>query len=162
MALFDAFLKLDGIEGESADDKMKNQIQIDSFSLGATQSGTMEHGGGGGAGKVSFQDAHFTGRTDKSGPKLMQACASGQHIGKALLTCREAGGTQEEYLKINFSDILVSSYQVGGSSHGGVLPTQQFSLNFSKIDWEYKEQKSEGSLGGQVKAGWDVKANKKI
>ena len=160
MALFDGFLKLDGIPGESADDKHKGEIKIDSFSCGAVQTGTMAHGGGGGAGKAAIQDAHFTGTFDKSGPKLFQACCSGEHVKDALLTLRKAGGVQEEFLKITLGDIIVSSHQVGGSSEGSI-PNQQFSLNFSKIDFEYKEQQSKGSLGGQVKAGWDVKANKK-
>ena len=60
------------------------------------------------------------------------------------------------------SELLVSSYQTGGSGHGGIIPTDQISINFSKIEFEYKEQKPDGSLGGAVKAGWNVKENKKV
>jgi type VI secretion system secreted protein Hcp len=38
----------------------------------------------------------------------------------------------------------------------------QVSLNYSKIEFEYKEQKPDGSLGGAIKAGYDLKANKKV
>lgn len=161
MAAVDYFLKLDGIPGESTDDKHKGEIDLQSFSFGVSQGGTFSRGGGGGAGKASFQDFHFTKEMDKASPKLMLACATGDHIAKATLVCRKAGGTQEEYLKIEFGDVLVSSYQVGGSSGGGALPTDQFSLNYGKIEQEYKEQTSKGSLAGSVKAGWDLKANKK-
>jgi len=161
MAQVDYFLKIDGIEGESTDDKHKNEIDVLSWSWGETNAGTHSGRGGGGAGKVTMQDFHFVMEANKSTPKLMLNCAAGQHIPKAVLVCRKAGGEQQEYLKITFSDMLISSYQTGGSS-GDVVPVDQVSLNFSKIEFEYKPQKAEGGLGSPVKAGWDVKANKKI
>jgi type VI secretion system secreted protein Hcp len=162
MALFDAFLKIEGIEGESADAKHKGEIDLHSFSWGESNAGTFSVGGGGGAGKVSMQDLHFTMKINKASPKLFLACASGEHIKKATLTCRKAGKDQQEFLKYDLSDILISSYQTGGSSNGSEIPMDQISLNFSKIEMGYKEQKADGTLGGEVKAGWDVKANKKV
>ena len=162
MAAVDYFLKLEGIEGESQDNKHKNEIDIESWSWGETNVGDAAHRGGMGAGKVSMQDFHFVMRVNKSTPKLMEACATGQHYKEASLTCRKAGKDQQEYLKIKLSDYMVSSYQTGGSSGDGVVPVDQVSLNFSKIEFEYKEQKAAGTLGGAVKAGYDVKANKKV
>jgi type VI secretion system secreted protein Hcp len=162
MANVDYFLKIDGIDGESADQKHKNEIDVESWSWGATNAGTHSAGGGGGAGRVSMQDFHFVMKVNKATPKLMLACATGQHIKKAVLNCRKAGGKQEEYLSVTMSDLLVSSYQTGGSAGGDVVPTDQISLNFSKIEFDYKEQKPDGSMGGSVKAGYDVKANIKI
>jgi len=161
MALFDAFLKIDGIEGESADSKHKSEIDIHSFSWGASNAGTFATGGGGGAGKVSMQDFHFTMGVNKSSVKLMLACAGGDHIKSAILTCRKAGKDQQEFFKVTFSDVLVSSFQVGGNE-GATLPIDSISLNFAKAEWEYKEQKADGSLGGAIKAGWDLKLNKKV
>jgi type VI secretion system secreted protein Hcp len=162
MAAVDYFLKLDGIDGESTDHKHKAEIDLESWSWGASQSGTHSGMGGGGAGKVSMQDFHFVMKINKASPKLMLACATGEHIKKAVLTCRKAGSEQQEYLKVTMSDLLVSSYQTGGSAHGDVVPTDQISLNFSKIEFEYKEQKADGTLGGAVKTGYDLKLNKKV
>jgi type VI secretion system secreted protein Hcp len=156
MAIVDYFLKLDGIQGESQDKAHKNEIEIESFSWGATQSGTASHGGGLGAGKVQMQDFHFVMRVNKSSPKLMLACATGEHIKTAILICRKAGKEQQEYLKVTFTDMLVSNYQTGGSA-GDVVPMDQISLNFSKVEIEYKEQKPDGSLGGAIKAFYDMK-----
>jgi len=162
MAAVDYFLKIDGVDGESADHKHKGEIDIESFSWGASQGGSHSSGGGGGAGKVVMQDLHFVMKVSKASPKLMLACASGQHIKKAVLVCRKAGKDQQEFLKISLTDLLVSSYQTGGSGHSEVVPTEQVSINFAKIEVEYKEQKPDGTLGGAVKAGWDVKANKTV
>lgn len=162
MAAVDYFLKIDGIEGESQDHKHKNEIELESWSWGETNSGSHAHGGGGGAGKVSMQDFHFVTKVNKASPKLFLACANGQHIKEGTLTCRKAGTDQQEFLKIKLSDIMVSSYQSGGSAHSDVVPTDQFSLNFAKIEMEYKPQKSDGSLDAPVKAGWNLKENKKV
>ena len=160
MAVVDYFLKIDGIEGESQDSKHKNEIDVQSWSWGESNSGDAAHRGGMGAGKVSMQDFHFTMSVNKASPKLMEACASGEHIKKAVLTCRKAGKDQQEYLKVTLSDLIVASYQTGGSAGSGVVPTDQIGLNFSKIEDEYKEQKPDGTLGGAVKGGWNLKENK--
>jgi type VI secretion system secreted protein Hcp len=55
----------------------------------------------------------------------------------------------------------VSSYQTGGSTGAG-LPNESVSLNFSKIEYEYRPQKPDGSMDSPVKVGYDVKANKKV
>lgn len=158
----DYFLKIEGIEGESQDAKHRGEIEIDSFSFGATQVGAHAGGGGGGAGKVSMQDFHFTMKVNKASPKLFLACATGEHIKKAVLTCRKAGKEQQEFYMVKMEDFLVSSYQTGGSGHGDVIPTDQISLNFAKIEFEYKPQKADGTLDAPVKAGYDLKANKKV
>jgi type VI secretion system secreted protein Hcp len=162
MAAVDYFLKLDGVEGESQDSKHKGEIDLESWSWGESQTGTMAYGGGGGAGKVTMQDFHFVMKVNKASAKLLLACANGEHIKKATLTCRKAGKEQQEFLKITFTDCLVSSYQTGGSGHSDVLPTDQISLNFAKIEFEYKEQLTTGALGGVIKAGYDLKANKAV
>jgi type VI secretion system secreted protein Hcp len=162
MAAADFFLKIDGIEGESLDAKHKGEIPLLSWSFGAAQSGTSSHGSGAGGGKVNFQDFHFVMTVNKSTPKLIEKCADGSHIKQATLVCRKAGGEQQEYLKVTFTDILVSSYQIGGSGGSDLVPSDQISLNFSKIEFEYKEQKADGTLGGAIKTGYDQKLNKKV
>lgn len=167
-AQVDYFLKIDGIDGESADDRHKNEIDILSFSWGANEPGInargplggLRTGGGGGAGKATFQDFHFVKEVDKASPKLMLSTATGQHYPKATLSVRKAGGGQQEFMMITLTDVLVTSYQTGGSQ--GSVPTDQFSLNYSKIEFEYSPQRPDGSLDAPVKAGYDVKANKKI
>src|SRR5437899_8104931 len=142
----DCFLKIDGIEGESADAKHGKEISIESFSFGATQTGTMAFGGGGGAGKANFQDFHFTMKVNKASPKLFLACATGQHIKEATLTCRKAGGGQQEFITWKFSDLLVSSYTDSGHGSGDELPMDSISLNYSKLEVDYKPQKADGSM----------------
>jgi type VI secretion system secreted protein Hcp len=159
MAAVDYFLKIDGIQGESQDAKHKGEIQVESFHWGASNGGSFSFGGGGGAGKAQMQDFSFVMQVNKASPKLMLACATGQHIKQAILTCRKAGKEQQEYLKYTFSDILVSSYNTSGSA-GEVIPTDSITLNYAKIEYEYKEQNAQGGIGGAIKASYDLKQQK--
>lgn len=155
----DYFLKVDGIDGESTDEQHKNEIDIDSYSWGASNPAGRGGGGGGGAGKVSFQDIHFTAKVSKASPKLFLACATGQHIKEAVLTARKSGENQFEFLEIRLKDVQITSYQ-NGSSAGDVVPTDQFSLNFATIEYKYVPQNADGRPGTPVMATYDLKANK--
>ena len=135
----DYFLKIDSIPGESLDAKHKGEIDVQAWSWGETNPvPPSAPGDGGGAGKVQMQDFNFTARMSKASPNLMLACASGKHFKSAVLT-----------------------YQTGGAE-GEVVPMDSVSLNFSKIQVEYKQQNPDGSLGASIKAGWDVKQNKQF
>ncbi len=155
----DYFLKINGIPGESQDATHKDEIQLESWSWGESNSGSSAAGGGGGAGKVSMNDFSFTMPVNKASPLVFQACATGQHISDALLTCRKAGEKQQEYLKIAFTDLLISSYQTGGSA-GNEIPTEQISFNFAKIEFTYAPQNKDGSLGTAIIKNYDLKAQK--
>ena len=159
MAAVDYFIKFDGIKGESADSKHKDEIDVESWSFGETHAGTTGAGGGGGAGKVTMQDFQFVMKLNKASPALMKACATGQHIKTATLAGRKAGKGQQEYLTFKFRDVLISSFQTSGSGEAPV-PTDWVSFNFAKVEVEYKPQKADGSLGAGVEFRYDLKANK--
>ena len=162
MALFDAFLKIDGIEGESLQKGHEKEIEISSFSWSEQNTGSFAGNLGGGSGKVSMQDFHYTVPINKSSPKLFLACATGEHIKSATLTVRKAGKTQQEFLKWKFTDLLISSYNTGGSGGSDVIPIDQVSFNFTKIEVSYAPQKQDGSLDAAIPAGYDLKAGVKI
>lgn len=155
MAAVDYFLKIKGVEGDATAEGHTSEIQVESWSWGETNSGSAGAGPGQGTGKVSMMDFHFVMKANKATPKLFLACATGDHFTDATLACRKAGQKQQDYMTIKMTDVLISSYQTGGS-HGEILPVDQISLNFAKIEMEYKPQKADGSLGSAINAGWDL------
>jgi len=125
------FLKLDGIDGESADKQHKGEIELSSFSIGT--SAPHASAGGSGAGKVSFSSFTITKSIDKASPQLFKAAATGKHFNKATVEfVRKAGRGQQEYLEYKLTSVLVSSIQDGTSGSG--RPTEQISFNFAKIE----------------------------
>jgi type VI secretion system secreted protein Hcp len=104
----------------------------------------------------------YTSRLTSASPKLLVACATGEHIKKAVLTGRRAGKTQFEFLSITFADVLVSAYDTSAVSGEEGVPAAQVSLNFASLRMTYKTQKADGSVGQTIVGGFDFKANKKI
>jgi type VI secretion system secreted protein Hcp len=160
MAL-DFFLQIDGIAGESRDSKHKGAIDVLSWSWGESNIAPHGTGGGGGAGRVAFQDLSFTMPLSKASPALFLACATGQHFKQAKLFVQRAGGKAAgDFLTWTFSDVLVTSYQTG-ASEGQDLPLDSLAMNFSKAQISYKAQKADGSLDTAITAGFDVKTQTK-
>jgi type VI secretion system secreted protein Hcp len=156
----DYFLQIDGIAGESTNAKHKGAIDLLSWSWGETN--TVAHGGGG-AGKVVFQDLHVTAPVSKASPALFLACATGQHFKEAKLSAQRGGGKASgDFLTWTFSDVLISGYQTGGSEAGDTPPIDSVSLNFTNAQISYKAQKPDGSLDAAITAGFDVKTNTKV
>ena len=157
----DQFLKLNGIDGESADDKHKKEIDVLAWSWGMSQSGNTHLGEGSGAGKVSVQDLNITHYIDSASTALALACCKGTHIPDGLLTVRKAGDTPLEYLKITIKDIIVTSVSTGGSGGEDRL-TENFSLNFAEYKVEYTPQTKGGGGGGTKTAANNMQQNKPV
>jgi type VI secretion system secreted protein Hcp len=140
---FDAFLKIDGIDGESTDKTHPNEIEISSFSWGVANTGDGSTGSGGGTGKAALQDFSFSMATSKASPNLMLACASGKHLSQAALTLRRGGF---EFVKIRLADCLVSSYQLAGdntsASEDPNSPHDSMTIRFDKIEFLYAVQRT--------------------
>jgi len=159
MAQEDYFLKIDGVKGESQDDKHKNEIHVSSFSFGVTNSGTGGSNLGSGGGRSNIQDMHFTKTVDSASPNLFIACATGKHFDKATVTVRRAGENPQEYLIYELTEAYISSITTSGHEGGG-LAQESVSLNFSKIKMTYTPQNADGSPGAKNEKTYDVKANK--
>src|SRR2546428_9031240 len=117
----DMFMKLDGIKGESGDDKHKEEIDVLSWSWGLSQSGSAHMGSGAGAGKVNVNDLSFTKYIDKSSPDLYLSCCNGKHLKDAKLVVRKAGENPLEYLIVTMEDVIVSLVNPGGLGGEGRL-----------------------------------------
>lgn len=157
----DMFLELDKIDGEAQDDKMKGKIDILAWSWGMSQSGSTHMGSGSGAGKVNVQDISVTKWVDIASPVLMQKCTLGDHIESGKLTCRKAGGSQLDYVTIEFKDCIVTSVSTGGSGGEDRL-TENVTLNFGQYKVVYTEQTKDGGKGKQPEFAYDIAANKKL
>jgi type VI secretion system secreted protein Hcp len=163
---FDCFIKIDGIPGESTDDKHKDWIEVISFDHKMEQpaSSTASSVGGATAERVNHGTFNFAHLFDKASPKLYEACCTGKHIKEVTVEFCRAGGDKVKYMDIKMEQVLVSKVEENGASTGDSgFPSEKISLSYGKIKWTYTQQKREdGSGGGNVSAGWDLTANKTI
>jgi len=153
----DIFIKIGDIEGESQDKKHTKEIEVMSWSWGVTQAANMSQGGGGGVGKASFSDLSFTHYFDKASPNLWNACVTGKHIPKVILTQRKAGETPQDYLVITMEHVLITNLSPGGSDGAGA-PVENVSLAPAIVNVEYMAQKEDGSLDAGVTFNYNIKA----
>ena len=163
---FDCFLKIDGVDGESQDDKHPKWIELLSFSHGMSQppSVTASSAGGASSGRVNMQDFSIVKHLDSASPKLATACCTGQHIPNVKIEVCRAGGDKLKYMEYKMTNVIVSSVRPGGSAHGGdEVPLEEVAFNFGKIEWTYTPQDRKTGAGlGNISGGWDLQLNKKV
>src|SRR5438093_1577280 len=98
---------------------------------------------------------------DKATPKLMQYASNGAHISKVEVTlCRQAGDKPIAYLKYEFEDVVVTSYEPTGDADGDGLPEEKVGLSYGKIKATYTDSDSTGKALGQIAAEFDRRSGK--
>lgn len=160
----DVYLQIDGIKGESMDDKHRDWIECKSVEWGVTQpkSATASTGGGHTAERAEMTEITITKLADLATPILLQTCAAGKTIPKAKLEFMRADGNGDrvKYFEIQLENVLI----------GGVKPKvgegdfmhENIGLKFSKVKYMYTQQKVSGGAGGNTSGGWDLATNKVV
>jgi type VI secretion system secreted protein Hcp len=159
----DNFIQIDGIPGESTDDKHKDWIEVLSYSFGVSQraSGAAQSASVSAASqRADFQDLSIVKVMDKSSPLIFKACAKGDPIAKVTLELCRAGGDKQKYMEYILEQVIISSYSTGGG--GGGEATESLTFNFGMIKMAYIPVGRDGKPAGNVPAGWDLTANKPI
>ncbi|WP_144817978.1 MULTISPECIES: type VI secretion system tube protein Hcp [Enterobacteriaceae] len=157
----DLFLKIDGITGESQDSNHKGWINIESFTWGASQPGSMSVGGGGGAGKVQYRDLSVLTHIDKATPAIMRYVSIGKHVNKVELSVCKAGGSQIEYCRITLEDVLITNVVFNGTTNRDLIGLS-YQFQASRVKTQYWEQSASGGKGAETQSGWDIKGNKEV
>ena len=158
----DVYLQIDGIKGESMDDKHKDWIECKSVNWGVIQpkSATSSTGGGHTAERCEHEEVVIDKLADLSSPVLLQTCSAGKTIPKAKLEFMRADGQGEriKYFEIELENVLIGA--IKPKVEEGAIIQEKVGLKFSKIKWKYTQQKVTGGAGGNTSGGWDLAANK--
>ena len=154
----DMFLKLDGIQGESLDAKHPNEIEVVSYSWGVTNTGSAVSSR---RGKPHEASLNVVVTTSKATPSLFLHCCTGSHIKTGVITARKAGDAPLDFLHINMTDIVISSYQTGGHG-GGDIPMETVGLTFAKVAVVYTAQSAAGGALQNYSAAFNFLTDRKI
>ena len=158
MAL-DMFLEIKDVKGESRDATHKDLIDILAWSWGVSNAGSAHVGGGIGSGKANFQDISITKYIDLSSSKLLESVSLGTHFPTAKIVVRKAGGKEKlEYYTINLKEVMVTSYQTGGSGGEDRL-TESVTLTFAQVEVKYQAQSKEGAKAGDTTFAYNIAEN---
>jgi type VI secretion system secreted protein Hcp len=138
LAAADAFLKLDGIKGESKAEKHVDEIEVLAWSWGAQGRGTAR----------AFT---LTKSTDTASPKLLDAALNGTRIKNASFVVRRSGERPVDFIRIKLEDVVVSTFEI---SAAGDRPVESVSLTFRKASFEYIPQNANGTAGNPIPMTW--------
>jgi len=108
--------------------------------------------GGSFSGKSQITALVVNRQLDQCSPLLFQAVAMGQHVASVVLTQYDPA-SHLPFLTVTLGTVLVSNYQVGGST-ANPLPGESVAFSFGSIRIDYRSPNG----GGSVHAGWDFTA----
>lgn len=148
-----AFIKFDGVDGEAQDRNHRGWSDLASFAQAIRRIPPSVEGGRWGS--VVFEDLTCVKPLDKSSPRLAEAVASGKTFPKVEIHLTTQFGDQGAiYYACELRNVLVTSYQVGGS--GDATPLESLSLQFEEIKVIYTEYDAAGRKKGDVEFSWKV------
>ncbi|CAN7648640.1 MULTISPECIES: Hcp family type VI secretion system effector [Duganella] len=160
----DVYLYIDGIKGESNDDRHKDWIECKSVSFGVEQpkSATASTGGGHTAERCEHRDIVLSKLADLASPILLQTCSAGRTIPKAKFEFMraDAQGERVKYFEIEIENVLIGA--VSPAVEEGDILTEDVALKFSRVKWKYTQQKISGGAGGNTSGGWDLSSNRVV
>ncbi len=155
-----AYIKYDGVEGEAQDKDHKGWSDILSFSQGIMQPGGAATGPTRRRGDVVMEDVTIVKELDKASPKIAESMCKGKVFPKVEihLTASTTDAGRVTYYAYELKNVLVTSYNVGGSGQAEDVPTEQMSLNFEEIKVTYTENDNTGKKKGNVEYTWKVES----
>lgn len=158
----DAYLHIEGIKGESTDEKHKGWIEIShvTWSIHQPKASTVSSAGGHTNGRAELSNLSFKKLADLSSPLLQQHCAMGKTIPKAKFEFMRADGDGKAicYYTVELDNVMVSAI-TPNSGDGGIIK-EQVHLAYSQMRWKYTQQKVSGGTAGNTSGGWDCTGNK--
>jgi type VI secretion system secreted protein Hcp len=157
----DAYLRFDGIKGESQDHAHKEWIEISGvrWAIQQPKSATASTAGGHTAERAELSEVSFEKLCDLSSPILMQTCAMGKTIPKATLEFMRADGDGNpiKYFEIELDNVLIGT--ISPILGAGILQ-ESIGLKFSQVRWRYTQQRIAGSSAGNTAGGWNLATNR--
>lgn len=155
----DIFVRINGIEAESTDERHPGWMEVLDFRLGVKQkiSATPSSAGGATAGRAEFAPLKFIRLVDKASPKLSLACADGTHIDEIVMELCRAGGDRMTYMTCRLGNCIIKKVSIFGD---GIFPMEMVETDYGRIQWAYTQQnRSGGGPCGQIAAGWNREKN---
>ena len=132
------YLKLGNIKGAATSSQYKDWIEVDAYSWGfsvAVQTTSGSTGNRVSSGKVTPGDLHLTKKQDDSPTQFMIQSLQGKNTDQATLAVtRQSGDGEQKYMEYVMSNVICSSFTTSGTSGDGSQPSENITLNFTKLD----------------------------
>lgn len=151
------FLRIQGIEGESADPDHQGWIDIASFTYGLSRPAGDPTAIGEPQEPANHRGLSLIKGADRATGLLYMHCNSGQPIEEVVLEVTrttEHGISVQEY---RLQDVIVTSVQTAGATRSEARATESVTLHYASVEWTYvRLDPVSGSVISEVAMQWDL------
>ncbi len=157
----DMFLWVDGIPGESLDDKHRDYIDVEAYHCGLSRPGRQFPVEGVPATPVAeHADLTIVKQIDKASPKLFLACCNGQNFKQVRFDTFRTGGAPTPIIRYIMSDVIITAVKPVGSSIGTTpYLMEEISFNYAQIEVRYTPVDASGKPLTEIISKWDRQTN---
>lgn len=167
------YLKLDTIEGESTLKGHEKEIVVLSYEQGVEVATAGGSGSGSSSGRPRFSSVRLRKEVDKASIPMLMACARGQTLRQAIFTFRRGSF---DFYKVTLEDVTITKlFQRAGAGEQYPLSfdalnsgeasdgfLDEATLTYTRIRWEHRAQRPNGSVSTTANAGWDLRTNRPL
>jgi len=145
------FLKIQGIEGESADAGHEGWIDVDSFSYGVSRPA-------GSSAPANHRGITLNKAVDKATPYLYLHCSSGRPLEEVVLEVVRTTADEISVQEYQLRDATVTSINTSVGANA-TRTTERLTISYESIGWTYlKVDPASGSVISEVTVQWDQSA----
>lgn len=148
---FDAFLKIEGVPGESKAPDRTGWIEVHSFQWVTPPPAPPPAPAPAGVARKQHGSITFVKRVDKASPLLSKAATAGKLLPMVIVEVPGTSAASQPYMRYEMKDVMISGYSMSGQGHGDPLPTEQVTFTYNKIELKYAEQKVAPKTGAAPK-----------
>jgi type VI secretion system secreted protein Hcp len=154
--MFDAFLKIEEIPGESTDEKHEDWIELLDINHGVSHA--LMTAGRASTVRAQVRDFQVKKYVDQATPTLYMSCCVGRHFPEVKIDLCRAAGDKLPYLQYKLTDVVITQVEtLGSAKKDDALPMETVTLAFQTIEWTYtKQRRLDGTGGGQVWAQYEL------
>lgn len=110
------------------------------------------------SGRPVFSEISFSKMSDLSTTEMYKACTQGTKIGTAKLHVgRVENGNYMNFFTYEMTNAMISNISTSG---GGGIPSDSFSINFTKIKCDYTQQQADSTSKGTGTWNWNLETMK--
>ncbi len=154
----DAYMKIEGIDGESTDAAHEKWIQLLSIEHGVMQ---LSDSPSAEKARPQFDSLVVTKSMDASSPSLTLYCCNATLIPTVHMELCLPTGEKHVFMTLKLTEAFVKSVSFNHSAGSeAVRPVEVVTFNYSKISWDYTSIDDKGKTGATIARTWNLKTNK--
>jgi len=136
--------------GSASADGHKGHVELETIRWGEENTGLI----GGKGGNLSVRNFEFTKGMCPASMQLLLACASGDPVKEAIISCRGTNVSENiDFLTWTLGDGVVCLYEMHAAVKESVIPTERVCIRFRTLAAEFKPRIPDDKVKGGMKLG---------